>query len=450
MQFGISRLKNHSISRGLRHPLILLAAALTTVLVGCSMLPFGQPQATQPPDHTATPPIIPIAQPTSLPVEDNLSDSTTLVIWMPPEFDPAAGTSAGDLLSARLDSFLETHANVQIEVRIKALEGTGGLLDSLSTTSAAAPLALPDLVALPRSLVEEAALKGLLRPLDDLTQIQSADDWYPYASELAHLQNRTFGLPFAGDALLMASTPGAEQEGRFSWNETIVISGTLAFPASDSEALFPLSLYLAAGGTLLDEQGRPALNPAELTTVLEFLALAEQAGNLPYWNLQHDSLDQSWEVFTQGQVDQTLCWSSRYLALPADQASSIQVALLPAPERASFTLISGWLWALPANRPARQSLSVQLAEYLVDSTFLIEWAAAAGYVPTRSSAIAEWPLPETLALVEQIAAVAHPYPPEDILLVIGPVLKQAALDVLIGQLPPQQAAEKAVSDLSGE
>jgi ABC-type glycerol-3-phosphate transport system substrate-binding protein len=86
----------------------------------------------------------------------------------------------------------------------------------------------------------------------------------------------------------------------------------------------------------------------------------------------------------------------------------------------------------------------------VDSTFLIEWAAAAGYIPTRSSSIAEWPLPETRVLVEQIAAAAHPYPPEDILLVIGPVLKQATLDVLIGQMPPQQAAEKAVSDLSGK
>jgi hypothetical protein len=339
---------------------------------------------------------------------------------------------------------------LRIEVRIKALEGVGGLLDSLSTASAAAPQALPDLVALPRSLVEEAALKGLLKPLDDLTQIHLEQGWYSYALELAHLQNRTFGIPFAGDALLMASTPGDAPGARFTWNETPVISGTLAFPASDNQALFPLSLYLAAGGTLLDEQGRPALNPAKLTGVLEFLALAEQAGSLPYWNLQHVTLDQSWEVFTQGQVDQTLCWSSRYLALSEQQASGTQAALLPAPEGEGFTLISGWLWALPTSRPAHQGLSVQLAEYLVDSTFLVEWAAAAGYIPTRSSAAAEWPLPETRALVEQIAAAAHPYPPEDILLVIGPVLKQATLDVLIGQLPPQQAAEKAAADLSGK
>lgn len=411
------------------------------------MLPFELPGATQPPSPTATSPVIP-TQPVLLPSEESDPETLTLVIWLPPEFDPAAGTSAGNLLSERLESFLSMHPDVQIEIRLKAVEGVGGLLDSLSTASAAAPLALPDLIALPRPLMEAAALKGLLRPFDDLTQIQLATDWYPYANELARLQNSTFGLPFAGDALLLAYTPGEEQGPPFTWGETTLISGTLAFPVSDPQAVFPLSLYLAAGGAIQDVQGRPILDPTILTQVLEFLEKAEQAGNLPYWIMQYETFDQCWEAFTQGQSDQTLGWSSRYLSQATSPASGFRVALLPAPTQGSFTLITGWVWALPTTQPTRQSLSAQLAEYLVDSDFLVGWAAAAGYIPTRSTAIAAWSQPETQALVEQIAAAARPYPPADVMLALGPVLKQATLDVLTHQQTPQQAAEKAASDLS--
>lgn len=430
----------------LRMSLILITAAL---LASCSMLPFEQPDATQPPSATETLPAVPIPQPTLLPSEENLPETTTLVLWLPPEFDPASGTPAGNLLSERLESFLSLHPDVRIEIRLKAREGTGGLLDALSTASAAAPLALPDLIALPRPFMEAAALKGLLRPFDDLTQIQLAADWYPYANELARLQNSTFGLPFAGDALLLAYTPGTDPGPPFTWGETTLISGTLAFPVSDSQALFPLSLYLAAGGAIQDEQGRPVLDPAPLTLVLDFLLQAEQAGSLPYWIMQYETFDQCWETFIQGEADQTLGWSSRYLPQAANQANDIQVALLPTPTRGSFTLITGWVWALPTTQPIRQSLSAQLAEYLVDSTFLVQWAAAAGYIPTRSTDIAAWSQPETQSLVEQIATGARPYPPADVMLALAPVLKQATLDVLTHQQTPQQAAERAAADLSG-
>lgn len=419
--------------------LILLAGGLA----GCSLLPSAQPAATLSPQATITSPAVPLPQPTPLPSEISEPGKISLMIWLPPEFDPEAGTPAGNLLAARLESFLSLHPDVEIRVRIKAKEGVGGLLDSLSTASAAAPLALPDLVALPRPLMEAAALKGLLRPFDDLTQIQLATDWYPYANELAHVQNSTFGLPFAGDALLVAYSPDSGPDAPFTWGETVTISGTLAFPASDPQALFPLSLYLAAGGAILDEQGRPALDPAALTRALDFLAQAEAGGSLPYWIMQHETLDQSWEAFDQGQVNQTLTWSSRILT-----RSDIRASLLPAPDATNLTLITGWVWALPGTQPNRQSLSAELAAHLVDSTFLVQWAAAAGYIPTRSAAIGAWSQPETSSLVEQIALVARPYPAADLLLALGPVLKQATLDVLTHQQTPQQAAEEATAELA--
>ncbi len=111
------------------------------------------------------------------------------------------------LLQARLDEFQRRNPRVSIETRVKAVSGPGGLLDSLTTASAAAPQALPDLVALPRDLLETAALKGLLLPLDNLTTALDDPDWYAYAASLARLQKNIYGLPFAGDALVLGYHP---------------------------------------------------------------------------------------------------------------------------------------------------------------------------------------------------------------------------------------------------
>src|SRR5512139_2378793 len=138
---------------------------------------------------------VPSARPTSLPatlppstltpvfteeVTTTPAGPTTLRLWLPPEFDPNSGSPAGDILKTRLDEFTSRRPGTQIEVRIKATDGSGGLLDSLTTASAAAPLALPDLVALPRPTMETAALKGLVHPFQNLSSPIDEPDWYPY------------------------------------------------------------------------------------------------------------------------------------------------------------------------------------------------------------------------------------------------------------------------------
>ena len=56
------------------------------------------------------------------------------------------------------------------------------MLDMLTTSSTAAPLALPDLIALPQHTLENAAIKGLLFPFDGLTSLMEDADWYEFAN----------------------------------------------------------------------------------------------------------------------------------------------------------------------------------------------------------------------------------------------------------------------------
>ena len=67
------------------------------------------------------------------------------------------GSPAGNLLRARLDDFMQAHPEIVVDVRVKSSSGPGSLLEALTSTNAAAPAAVPGLIALNRSDLEAAA-----------------------------------------------------------------------------------------------------------------------------------------------------------------------------------------------------------------------------------------------------------------------------------------------------
>ena len=369
----------------------------------------------------------------------------TLRVWLPAEFDPDSGTPAGNLLKARLAQFSVENPGVSIEVRLKALEGAGGLLESLVTTSAAAPLALPDLIALPRPLLESAALKGLIYPYDQLSLAQVGEDWYPYAQQLAYLQTTLFGLPFAGDALALTYRPAA-MSAPADWGSLLSSQAVLVFPAADPNAYLTLALYLAQGGELQDEQGRPLLEEGPLLGVLEYYQQAAQVNLMPFWLTQSETDDQAWATFTSEQNALLVTWLTHHLR-EGRTASGLALAPLPAWEGSNFTLATGWNWALASPDPLRRELGARLAEYLVDDTFLAEWTQTAGYLPTRSAALDGWNDGDLRAALAQIASSAQLAPPTEVLTSLGPLLEQATVTVLKEENTPSAAVQAALEQL---
>ncbi len=423
----------------------ILLAAVMLFVSGCS----GFLQPTPESEPTASPtaeilqptvPFTPEAGVTSTP------GPVTLRVWVPPQFDPNADTPAGRLLKDRLQSFTTRRPGVKVEVRVKAEDGPGGLLDTLTTASAAAPLALPDLVALPRPLMETAALKGLLHPYNGQTTVMDDPDWYGYAQELAKIQNSVFGLPFAGDAQLLVYRPVTVPTPPADWEALLQTPGPIVFAAADPQALFTLTQYQAAGGDVSDDQGRPSLNPQTLEEVLRLYDEAEAAGLMPYWLTQYQNDDQVWEAFNENPSNMVVTWTSRFLGeMQADTAAAPQ----PTIDGEPYTLATGWVWALAGNQPQQQTLAVQLAEYLTESSFLARWTEAAGYLPPRPSALAAWTNTSMQGLLEQVVDSAHLSPPADALVILGPPLAQATVEVLKQQTEPVIAAQEAVNALTG-
>lgn len=401
---------------------------------------------------TATPPAAPSAtagqtetSPTPTPETLPPIGPIPLHIWVPPQIDPDGPGQAGALLRARLDAFMAEHPDIYVDVRVKSASGPGGLLESLTTASAAAPTAAPGLIALSRSDLEAAAVKGLIYPMDELTSAMDDSDWYPYARQLASLQDSVFGLPFAGNALVLLYRPAAiGSEPPLTWEDIFARGVPLIFQAGDPQAMVTLTLYRSAGGSVNDAQGRPALNPAILADVFELYQRGSRSGVFPASVAQYQSTGQAWQAFREGQADWVISWSANYLGeLPADTSA----ALIPPLDSDNLTLATGWVWALSDTDPVRRQASVELAEFLVESEFLSEWSAAAGYLPTRPSALAGWPNESLQPFIAQVVLSAQLRPANELMASLGPVLLEGTLSILKDQVSPVQAAQTAAEKL---
>ena len=423
---------------------ILLLFTLGVLLAGCTGLPF---QATPTVPHTPTPTIASSPSPAATVPPTQAPQSSgpvVLTVWVPPQLDPDSGTLAGELLKQRLQAFTERMPDIKIEVRVKAEEGPGGLYDSLATASAAAPDARPDLLALPQHTLQASALKGLLQPFDGLTIAMSDPDWYEFARQLATLQSIQFGIPFAGDALLLAYRPSVVESPATDWASLLETEAPLMFAAADPQALFTLSQYQAAGGTTSDDQGRPVLDGGPLTKVLDYYATANQAGVLPGWLVELQDSQQTWQALQEGRAGQEIAWASQYLAAPKDDLSATP---LPTPDGEPLTLATGWVWALGDPHSPHNEMTTRLAEFLTESSFLASWTRELGYLPSRPSALEAWGDPDMQARLGPVALSARLSPPLDILTNLGPRLQQAVLQVLSGQADPATAAQAATEGL---
>ena len=359
------------------------------------------------------------------------SEARVLRIWLPAEFDPTSGTTPSNILKQRLNDFEAKHSGLELEVRIKADEGESSLINSLSVTSMAAPSALPDLIALSRPALETAALRGLLHPIDGLSTALDDPNWHDYARQLGHIQNTGYGLPFAGDALVLVYR--SEVERINSWNDILASENPLVFAVGDPNALVGLALYVSAGGELLNAQGQPTLDQEVLTRVLTSIADGALAG---VFSPSLDNLvsnEQVLQAYLGERANMAIIWASTYRA-PEGQFT----LPLPGLDETSGSFATGWMWALAGSNPENQQLAVELADYLVADDFLGRWTSATEYLPTRPKSVVAGG-----ATINAIVESAQPIPSNEVLSVLGPLMQDALIRVLNGE-KPEVVAENVI------
>jgi multiple sugar transport system substrate-binding protein len=428
-------------------------------LAGCTNLPFGlgggnqitptpvsdtQPPSPTPADVGTQTQAIPSLTETASP-PDNQS---VLRIWVSPEFDPDADNPASQLLKARLEGFVSENPDLNLEVRVKASDGEGGMLESLVAANVAAPSAVPDLVLLSRPLLESATLKGVLYPFDGLTELMNDPNWYDYARQQSQIQSSTYGIPFAGDGLVLAFRQTLTETQTSNLEVLLSLGEPLLYPAADPQALFTLSLYLATNSSVQDAQGRPSLDKDALISIFEFDQQASQVGVMPYGLTQYTNDAQVWEAFTNIQYPMAITWASTFLTHQISTSDNLALSAAPTMRGVPFTLATGWSWALPNQDPERRSTAVRLVEYLVDREFMAQWTYTAGYLPPRKDVLQGWREMGLSDTLDSISSSAVLVPSVDILSSLGPPLEQALVSVLRAQSDPQTAAQAVISQIS--
>lgn len=362
----------------------------------------------------------------------------TLTIWLSPDFDPAGGDLPATMLLNRLNDFTEQHPQVLIDVRVKSEEGSGGLLDSLLGAYEAAPLALPDLVLIPNSLLPLAVEAEILQADDGLTSEMISDDWYLFAKQMSEVDGTTYGVPFAADALVLAFRPTAVQNPPDNWDQALAGRRVLGLAAADPLALFTFSELFALVETSEDDQGNFVVSDDSLAALFGFYEDAQKSGVLPVWLTQYQTADQSWQAFSEGRMPMVVAWASRILA---NNTSDANGAPLPTRNGEPFTLAKGWVWTIATQNAERAALAAELTQFLTTPEFVAQWTAAAGLLPPRQSSLAAWSPDERQALASQIVGTAQAFPDQNILVAWGEPLSQALVALLKGEVNAAEAIQ---------
>ena len=427
--------------------LVLTFSALL-VLAGCSMLPESIRQLWENPS-TVAPVQTSLPLPTSATQEaTNAVDEPTptpapaptkLTLWLPPELDPSAETAAAAILKARLDEFAYSHS-IEIDVRIKAVSGSGGLLDALRTTYAAAPETSPDVVALSREQLIQAESDEVIFRNEGLTELMDSLDWYNFGRNAAMIQGEVVAVPFKGNPMGLVYNSANQLIPSNEWVGIKSNYGYFSFAADDPSGTFLLLLYLSLGGQVQNEQGLAVLQEEPLTTALQTLKDGVNTLHIGDEVVSMQNYTQVWDSFSLRRVNTAF--------LPVDVVLQGRETDAEAPDPAftspDKTLTDAWVWALGSEEPQKQALGVALIGYLSETQFLAEWSEALKAIPAKSSALGSWKEISLKPALEKMAGGSVLYPPDAIMNNLGPILRNATLLILRDNANVAETAKQAV------
>jgi ABC-type glycerol-3-phosphate transport system substrate-binding protein len=424
---------------------ILLFGGAAALLAACDL--SLSPPTTIPPLPTDTP--LP-PQPTAIPTEATLPSPSaiTLTIWTVEAFSPTQAITSGQILAQQVTDFEAAHPDVRLKFVLKKPYGKGGILDYLLTTKAVVPDLLPNLVVIDVEELGTAVQAGLIQPLDQLLPPALIADLYPFAKEACTFDGRLYGLQFQADLDHLVYNTGKMTVPPSSWPGVLSNPGPYLFPAGGEAGLVNdafLSQYLAVrpwpSGTSPDE---PFLDEESLVAVFQFYQDGISRGVFPVEILNYHSADNCWRDYLAGQAALTQVSASRYMA-ERNRSPNSAVAPIPAIGGPAAAISRGWVLALVASDPVRQSAAVDWMTQWLAPGMNAAWNQAAGYLPTRQSTLAGQEETDSyIPFIHQQLLAAQPRPIVPNYARVAAALQQAVEAVLTGAATPEEAAAQAM------
>jgi ABC-type glycerol-3-phosphate transport system substrate-binding protein len=418
----------------MRYTRWILLGVVVLMMSGCAPQPG-------PGDVDSLTPLPANYTPTPLPSTSQTVSPNHITIWLPPRLAPDTTSPPGNLLTERLNAFQQTYPDIDLDIRVKDEGGPGGLMETLMAASIAAPDALPDVIALNPIDLNTATLKDLIVPLGGLIEEPEAPDWYEHAIHATRFGGDFYGLPIASDAEVLVYRTAQYTSPPHSWSEILVQPSTFIFPAGDPTATFTLAQYLALGGQMTNESGRPMLDPTTLVEVLSFYGSAYHANTLPLSSLQYMTNEETWDAFRAQQASSAVASLNTFLI--EGNFNTTSATAIPTRNDLGTSFSETWSWALVTRDPARQQLAAQLLTWLIQPEFLGRWTYDLKLLPPTAAALTQWPEGPESALVSSLVTLATPKPSAEVMATFGPPLRTAIEAVLVNGATPSSAALSA-------
>ncbi|HFD40158.1 MAG TPA: extracellular solute-binding protein, partial [Anaerolineae bacterium] len=373
----------------------------------------------------------------------------TLTIWTTERFSPTQAITSGQILAEQARLFEANHPDVRLRFVLKKPQGKGGILDYLLTTNAVVPDLLPDLVFLDMDDLGTVVQAGLLQPLGDVLPPDLTGDLYPLAQQAGTVDGQLYGLQYLADLEHLVYNTGKMTAAPASWPGVLSNPGPYLFPAGGQAGLVNdafLIQYLAVH-PWSPEQDEPFLDKESLIAVLQYYQDGVTRGIFPGDILNYQTADDCWRAYLAGEAALSHVRASRYLA-ERGRSQSTAPAPIPAIDGPAAAIGQGWGLALVTSDPGRQALAVELMLQLMDPATNAAWNRAAGFLPTRQTALVEWDLADGYTqFIDQQLQTARPHPPVANYTQIAAALQTAVESVLTGAATPEEAAEQVVSSV---
>ncbi len=429
--------------------LLLLFGTVLVWLTGCDLTPAQATPTSSPPTATAAT----SAETTAIPTEAveppiPVPSMITLTIWTTESFSPTQTITSGQILAQQVATFEADHPDVRIQFLLKKPYGKGGILDFLLTTEAVVPTLLPDLVFIDVDELGTAVQAEVLQPLENLIPPAMVTDLYPFARQAATFDDRLYGLQYQADLDHLVYNTGRLTVPPRSWPGVLSNPGPYLFPAGGQAGLVNddfLIQYLAVRPWPSEENpDEPFLELDSLTAVLQFYRDGVSQGTFPAEILNYHTTDDCWRDYLAGKGALTHISAHRYL-LERPSPPGSAMAPIPTIQGAGSAISQGWALALVTSDPTRQSLAVEFMAQLLSPSSNAAWNQAAGYLPTRQAAMANWDEEDsyTRFMGQQLQA-AQPRPRLPNYTQVAAALQEAVVAVITGVATPEEAAARAI------
>ncbi len=398
------------------------------------------PAVTDTPETDETPEAEP---PTETP--EPTQETYTIRLWVPPQFDPEQDIPGGKALASAISAYTELHPNISVTVRIKATSGDSSMINTLTAAKHVAKDTLPSLVLLSRSNMETAVQRGLAQPIP--TSIFSdSNSWYGYARQSAVIDNTIYGIPVAGDCLVLAYRPAKTGSELTDWKDILTRGLPIGFAPSSAASLFGTFIYLNQGSKLTNEQGQSYLDQQKLTDALSFFLSGGQNGAFPPSLAQLVDQSQLWQRFNDGTMSIIV---SQFSSFRHYQNSDITVRDLPLNEGfTDYPLVSSWNLVMTENNTVIQEEAAKFAEFLADLLINDGFSQEAGYLPVRKTDHPAWEDDPQLKLITNVCENGTLIPNNQIANKIVPVINNAVTQVIKNQMSPELAAQDAITAMN--